>query len=402
MLAGVTQMPVKVGGWLRSKVRRPYVLLLICFAVLFDGAEAVYLVLSDNDAALLIGVASVMQLALVIGMYWHSVLCGAADILFGTILGMVPGVVFPSWFWGIWLAFAMLGYCRKFNWFAVLFIVGAIARLYAVLILNGGVWTVSGFITYMGTICLAFILGFVISERQMMERIRGELWEMKIKVRDKERLGRNIRIASQLHDSTTRYLAEISLIAERLRYEEPVEFTHDLDFMQDCSRRALSGIREAIDVLGDNYRENGDGIGREVSLGALVHEEAERERCVLSAKGILGSIRVDDDSRLLTSAVSNDVQDELIGLINQIFVNVGLHARRGDDAYYFYAFIGKDEIVINQLNFINENDGILRSEIIGAGRGLALHKGRIESLGGTLNTKTEDGEWILRAAIPLG
>lgn len=36
-----------------------------------------------------------------------------------------------------------------------------------------------------------------------------------------------------------------------------------------------------------------------------------------------------------------------------------------------------------------------------SGRGLGLHRRRIQVLGGTLNTSLEDGEWTLYADLPL-
>ena len=88
-------------------------------------------------------------------------------------------------------------------------------------------------------------------------------------------------------------------------------------------------------------------------------------------------------------------------LVEEAYANIVRHCEPGSGfAYGVFVTFDGDVARITSTNPVG-GDGPRELRRVRHGKGLALQRATVESLGGTLNTAVQDGAWVLGAAVPL-
>jgi signal transduction histidine kinase len=127
---------------------------------------------------------------------------------------------------------------------------------------------------------------------------------------------------------------------------------------------------------------------------AQLHQRVHEMRDDLESSGFHGQITItgistDDDDA---------AQEEVLSLITEIGTNIRRHAAKDGDGYLICISLNADGIIIREINTTAVHDALPTAEQ--SGRGLAMHKQRIATLGGELNCNEDDGTWLIYARIP--
>lgn len=88
--------------------------------------------------------------------------------------------------------------------------------------------------------------------------------------------------------------------------------------------------------------------------------------------------------------------------MTEIGTNIRRHAPAGDDSYLLFVTLSPEWIEIRETNDIRDDadaqNGLSAQER--SGRGLAMHRTRVQELGGELTTRSDDGTWMIYVRIP--
>lgn len=225
------------------------------------------------------------------------------------------------------------------------------------------------------------------------------------------RVTREQELAHMIHDSVANDASTIALLAWRAKsVESRDERNAMLDAIYRCSHDALDRVHEVIDVLNGKRSLQQvatiAGVGEQgnaVALDAQMERYMENQNRVLGMLGIAGTSRIEGalpDNAVISPALRGAV----MGLLREIYANIVRHCDAGDDematpAYTLMVSIAPHAVRIVQTNPITGQPKALFGA--GHGKGLALHRAAIESLGGTLFAGARNGVWTLSADIPL-
>ena len=240
----------------------------------------------------------------------------------------------------------------------------------------------------------AFFLGWSLHWRALanegqtarMERQRAEF--------ELARRRQNEHVAKRVHDSLTGSLSYIALMAQR-RIAAAETNADDVTLWRNIERNALealSGVRKVIGLL-----EAGDTPDMAEANGPRSFETITREQdAKLADLGIDGTsvvidpgIDIADDTRLRAAHA----------ILEEIYANLMRHCPIGANAYFLRVGVNEEGITIAEANAMREY-GEPATSLPDSGTGLVRHALELRRLGGTLDYRAENGEWLLSAFIP--
>lgn len=118
----------------------------------------------------------------------------------------------------------------------------------------------------------------------------------------------------------------------------------------------------------------------------------------LEAQGYRGTAAVNG----IAMVVDPEAAAEALSLMTEIGTNIRRHAPAGDDSYLLFVTLSPEWIEIRETNDIRDDadahSGLSAQER--SGRGLAMHRIRVQELGGELTTRSDDGTWMIYVRIP--
>jgi two-component system, NarL family, sensor histidine kinase DesK len=187
-----------------------------------------------------------------------------------------------------------------------------------------------------------------------------------------------LRISRDLHDILGQRLSALSLKAElaaRLVGRDPGRAVNEMGEVADVARQALSDVRETV----SGYRA--------LTLAA----EVETARALLSAAGLTVEV-------VYTGEALPEPVDECAGaLVREAVTNVIRHA----SAKRCTIRIERDADMAT-VEVRNSSAVLATIATVSYGNGLTGLAERLASIGGTLWTGSERGDFVVRARIPLG
>lgn len=192
---------------------------------------------------------------------------------------------------------------------------------------------------------------------------------------------RNLRLASHLHDEVANGIAAIAAIAH----------AQDDPQWRDVARKADATFDASHELIRLLYTpDDHTAQDQAPSWESIVAEERNR----LRAQGVDGycDVAVGDAASQLTA----DQTAELIGLIREVFTNIGKHGKIAETGYVFRLFAQG-----NRIELVAMNDAADSPNPHARGHGLLLHDSILSDMGGTLTTTLDDGTWIVHAVMPL-
>lgn len=192
------------------------------------------------------------------------------------------------------------------------------------------------------------------------------------------------RIARELHDIVAHRVTIMVIQAESgiATSEDPERAQRAFRAIADSGREALDELRRLLGLLRDGGEPTTappPGVGR---IGELVDE--------IRRAGVPVDVRVDRAAEPLPAgldlAVYRVVQESLTNALKHGGTRTSLEIRRTPQ-----------EVLIEVRNPLGA-----AADSSGAGRGLAGMRERIRVYGGKLAADPVDGEWVLRAQLPVG
>ena len=118
----------------------------------------------------------------------------------------------------------------------------------------------------------------------------------------------------------------------------------------------------------------------------------------LEAQGYRGTAAVNG----IAMVVDPEAAAEALSLMTEIGTNIRRHAPAGDDSYLLFVTLSPEWIEIRETNDIRDDadaqSGLSAQEL--SGRGLAMHRTRVQELGGELTARSDDGVWMIYVRIP--
>ncbi|KAB8293612.1 hypothetical protein [Bifidobacterium avesanii] len=265
------------------------------------------------------------------------------------------------------------------------------------------------------------------------------------------RLTREQQLAHLIHDSVANDMSVIAMLAWRAKTGPGMGGGNDasaadgdagsgadldaaLDAIYERSHHVLDRVHEVIDVL-DGKRALADLDGSDGSGGSDAGMQAENGSTEVSEPvGLAGFVAeleryLEDQDRVMAmvgmSGVSRvtvegdgpdrpvpppQVRRAVLGFVEEVYANVVRHAAWEDapdgrdggsgNTYSLFVTVEPHRVRIAEVNAIGDGAS---AAVRGTrhGRGLALQRETIASLGGTLNAAAQDGTWTVAAEIPI-
>lgn len=161
----------------------------------------------------------------------------------------------------------------------------------------------------------------------------------------------------------------------------------------------------ANEVVDNAVPENAGGddrtqstAGMPQSFVTLVKAQITDTEEFLEAQGYRGTAAVNG----IAMVVDPEAAAEALSLMTEIGTNIRRHAPAGDDSYLLFVTLSPEWIEIRETNDIRDDadahSGLSAQER--SGRGLAMHRIRVQELGGELTTRSDDGTWMIYVRIP--
>lgn len=393
-----------------DRFRHPYVAVMITIAI----ACTVLTYLTEGEYSLPQTMLSFAHVSLLVGLYWYPVPCACAIIILSITIGIIPDTAFVKQFWSLWLSAGILGYCRRL-WVVLSLLLIQTGSMITMTLRHPQIaeWNLTGVLSFNIICTIMVITGYALAEHREVEQLRRKAQERERLDIEQQRLRRDMVLASQIHDSTTRGLALISLLSEQCIEESTnahlsAEMTERISRIGSTARSTLQAVRKVIDVLNQNKQDTAtkttvrtckddSDTGSEPFETMLTRLIADNDTS-MAAVGIHGSstISASVSSVMTVSHIDPETMQEIRNLINQMYTNIAVHGAQGTDVYHVRVELTERVLHIQEFNAIGRTDARLHS-----GKGLSLHRQRITSIGGALHTHREDGIWVLRAVIPI-
>ena len=208
-----------------------------------------------------------------------------------------------------------------------------------------------------------------------------------------DRMRRDCELAGRTHDTVADGLSYIAFLAQQRMEDSDLddEEREAWQRVDQAAQRTLDNVHRVIDVLDGGETPPGSGCLADL-LGGRVKAGVARLRTL----GFDGTISVDVDG-LPGVQVGEAASREASDLVDELFVNIAAHADP-DQPYSLDVAARSGRLRVVQTDVAAGRGRFRRAR---SGRGLGLHRRRIQVLGGTLNTSLEDGEWTLYADLPL-
>lgn len=161
----------------------------------------------------------------------------------------------------------------------------------------------------------------------------------------------------------------------------------------------------ANEVVDNAVPENAGGDDRTQSTAGMPQSFVTRVKAqitdteeFLEAQGYRGTAAVNG----IAMVVDPEAAAEALSLMTEIGTNIRRHAPTGDDSYLLFVTLSPEWIEIRETNDIRDDadaqSGLSAQEL--SGRGLAMHRNRVQELGGELTTRSDDGTWMIYVRIP--
>lgn len=161
----------------------------------------------------------------------------------------------------------------------------------------------------------------------------------------------------------------------------------------------------ANEVVDNAVPENAGGDDRTQSTAGMPQSFVTRVKAqitdteeFLEAQGYRGTAAVNG----IAMVVDPEAAAEALSLMTEIGTNIRRHAPAGDDSYLLFVTLSPEWIEIRETNDIRDDadaqSGLSAQEL--SGRGLAMHRIRVQELGGELTTRSDDGTWMIYVRIP--
>lgn len=161
----------------------------------------------------------------------------------------------------------------------------------------------------------------------------------------------------------------------------------------------------ANEVVDNAVPENAGGDDRTQSTAGMpqsfvTHVKAQITDTeeFLEAQGYRGTAAVNG----IVMVVDPEAAAEALSLMTEIGTNIRRHAPAGDDSYLLFVTLSPEWIEIRETNDIRDDADVQNglSAQGRSGRGLAMHRTRVQELGGELTTRSDDGTWMIYVRIP--
>ena len=157
--------------------------------------------------------------------------------------------------------------------------------------------------------------------------------------------------------------------------------------------KTLEEIRIAINVMNGNDVASLNNV--DMPYIRRLQSIAEQGDKFLSTLGFSGKTCIPSE---FSEKISNDYFNEVESLLQELYTNTAAHAK--PNSGYYISITCKDLMIsIDQVNEVSA-DSLFPDKPVSE-NGLKLHEKRIQSLGGTARTSSEDGTWQFHAQIPL-
>lgn len=161
----------------------------------------------------------------------------------------------------------------------------------------------------------------------------------------------------------------------------------------------------ANEVVDNAVPENAGGDDRTQSTAGMPQSFVTRVKAqitdteeFLEAQGYRGTAAVNG----IAMVVDPEAAAEALSLMTEIGTNIRRHAPAGDDSYLLFVTLSPEWIEIRETNDIRDDadaqSGLSAQER--SGRGLAMHRIRVQELGGELTARSDDGVWMIYVRIP--
>lgn len=161
----------------------------------------------------------------------------------------------------------------------------------------------------------------------------------------------------------------------------------------------------ANEVVDNAVPENAGGDDRTQSTAGMPQSFVTRVKAqitdteeFLEAQGYRGTAAVNG----IVMVVDPEAAAEALSLMTEIGTNIRRHAPAGADSYLLFVTLSPEWIEIRETNDIRDDadaqSGLSAQEL--SGRGLAMHRIRVQELGGELTTRSDDGTWMIYVRIP--
>lgn len=292
----------------------------------------------------------------------------------------------PNILWSTWLALLVLGYFLNYRLSAPIIVVVAASPLI-------GDHLYAGFsgddITRCGSLIVAGIAGcftqYYLSYRRLLEENRNaELLRRK----QEERL----LLARDLHDDIAGSISYALALCRTA--DDPNDFDQSQHIVQEISRTltaSLAQLRTAIIPpliqCDDAMQTHCDGSQSEIKRGyaGLCQQMLSLDRR-LSRAAFDGTIRCTVD-------LDDDTADCVNRILTELCNNIVKHGRQ---SYLIIICTAGESVQILSSNVISEP-----SNATHPGNGLRLLTADVESIGGTVQTHIDDGEWTTRVTLPV-
>lgn len=161
----------------------------------------------------------------------------------------------------------------------------------------------------------------------------------------------------------------------------------------------------ANEVVDNAVPENAGGDDRTQSTAGMPQSFVTRVKAqitdteeFLEAQGYRGTAAVNG----IAMVVDPEAAAEALSLMTEIGTNIRRHAPAGDDSYLLFVTLSPEWIEIRETNDIRDDadaqSGLSAQEL--SGRELAMHRTRVQELGGELTARSDDGVWMIYVRIP--
>lgn len=325
---------------------------------------------------------------------WHGHYASWAILIAGTVSDV--GVVFdpeptgPNMIWGLLLAMVTLGRSGRFWECPVAISLALASATYATLLYPDlmGYSLPYGIMNFgVGLLC-AYLVGVSARYRdaqRLQRRTRRRI----------EQVGRNLLMALTLHDAVSGNLTRILVLSERMRREHPLEYgRYGIGDVSRFARDALHETHQIIDIL-QNPREIGSGEVGALPLMRLVESAVADHDSRLRGLGYRGGSIVQGENTLSVDGRGY----EFVALLREVYANIERHCDPECSPYRVRVIFHDGMVELIQGNGLERTKTRIMPPK--SGRGLKLHRNRIQAYGGVLHANPVDGEWRVYCSMPL-
>ncbi|MFQ9233184.1 MAG: hypothetical protein ACLR20_08105 [Bifidobacterium longum] len=158
----------------------------------------------------------------------------------------------------------------------------------------------------------------------------------------------------------------------------------------------------ANEVVDNAVPENAGGDDRTQSTAGMPQSFVTRVKAQITDTESFWRRRLPTAAVNHAMVVDPEAAAEALSLMTEIGTNIRRHAPAGDDSYLLFVTLSPEWIEIRETNDIRDDadaqSGLSAQER--SGRGLAMHRTRVQELGGELTARSDDGVWMIYVRIP--